>query len=64
MPEPITIIDAPEDQTTSSNDDDDNYYDIVPQDIDSERLQHLDTIRRTATSAIETLQQSTHDYAS
>ena len=68
MAAPITIIDPPEDQTTSSDDDDDNYYDIVPQDIDSERLQHLDTIKRTATSAIETLQQPeldkpTHDYA-
>ena len=60
MASPITIIDQPEDHTALS-DDYDNYYDIVPRDIDSERLQHLDTIRRT-TLAIETQQQSTHDY--
>ena len=49
-------------------DDDNEYHDLFPQDEDSERLQHIDLIRRMATVAIETLQEpqwdkEVHDHA-
>ena len=63
----ITIIESPE-GSLSSLDDNDEYHDLFPQDEDSERLQHIDLIRRMATAAIETLQEphwdkEVHDYA-
>ena len=56
MATPITIINSPE-GSLSSLDDNDEYHDLYPQDEDSERLQHIDLIRRMATAAIETLQE-------
>ena len=51
---PITIIDSPQ-GSLSSLDENDEYHDLFPQDEDTERLQHIDLIRRMATAAIETL---------
>ena len=67
MAAPITIVDSPE-GSLSSLDDNDEYHDLFPQDEDSERLQHIDLIRRMATAAIETLQEpqwdkEVHDHA-
>ena len=56
MAAPIMIIDFPE-GSLSSLDDNDKYHDLFPQDEDSERLQHINLIRRMATAAIETLQE-------
>ena len=60
MAAPITIIESPE-GSLSSLDDNDEYHDLFPQDEDSERLQHIDLIRRMATAAIETLQEPQWD---
>ena len=67
MAAPITIINSPE-GSLSSLDDNDEYHDLFPQDKDSERLQHIDLIRRMATAAIKTLQEpqcdkEVHDHA-
>ena len=67
MATPITIINSPE-GSLSSLDDNEEYHDLFPQDDDSERLQHIDLIRRMATAAIETLQEpqwdkEVHDHA-
>ena len=67
MAAPITIIESPE-GPLSSLDDNDEYQDLFPQDEDSERLQHIDLIRRMATAVIETLQEpqwdkKVHDHA-
>ena len=56
MAAPITIVEFPE-GSLSSLDDNDEYHDLFPQDEDSERLLHIDLIRRMATAAIETLQE-------
>ena len=60
MAAPITIIESPE-GSLSSLDDNDEYHDLFPQDEDSERLLHIDLIRRMATAAIETLQEPQWD---
>ena len=57
---PIMIIDSLEGLLISL-DNDDEYYDLFPQDKDSERLQHIDLIRRTATAAIKILQEPERD---
>ena len=67
MAAPITIIDCHE-GSLSLLDDNDEYHDLFRQDKDSERLQHIDLIRRMATAAIETLQEphwdkEVHNYA-
>ena len=67
MAAPITIINSPE-GSLSALDDNDEYHNLFPQDEDSERLQHIDLIRRMATAAIETLQEphwdkEVHDHA-
>ena len=67
MAAPIMIIESPE-GSLSSLDDNDEYHDLFPQDEDSERLQHIDLIRRRATEAIEILQEpqcdkEVHDHA-
>ena len=54
MAAPITIIEFPE-GFLSSLEDNDKYHDLFPQDEDSERLQHIDRIRRMAMAVIETL---------
>ena len=56
MAAPITIIDSPE-GSLSLLDDNDECHDLFPQDEDSERLQHIDLIRRMATAIIEKLQE-------
>ena len=56
MAAPIMIIDSPQ-GSLSSLDENDEYHDLFPQDEDSERLQHIDLIRHTATAAIETVQE-------
>ena len=56
MAAPITIVESPE-GSLSSLDNNDEYHDLFPQDEDSERLQHIDLIRRMATAVIETLQE-------
>ena len=56
MAAPITIINSPE-GSSSSLDNNHEYHDLFPQNEDSERLQHIDLIRRMATAAIETLQE-------
>ena len=60
MAAPIMIIEFPE-GSLSSLDENDEYYDIFPQDEDSERLQHIDLVRCIATTAIETLQEQQWD---
>ena len=67
MAAPITIIDSLEGSLLSL-DDTYEYHDLFPLDEDSERLQHIDLIRRMATAAIETLQEpqwdkEVHDHA-
>ena len=69
MAAPITVIDSPR-GSLSSLDDNDKYYDLFPQNEDSERLQQTDlqVIRCMATAAIETLQEpqwdkEVHDHA-
>ena len=60
MAAPITIINSPE-GSLSSLDNNDEFHDLFPHDEDSERLQHIDLIRRMSTAAIETLQEPQWD---
>ena len=67
MAAPIMMIESPE-GSLSSLDDNDEYHNLFPQNEDSERLQHIDLIRRMANAAIETLQEpqwdkEVHDHA-